>query len=229
MQYENLLIPSIIIVLIIIILGAFFYLIPGQPPEPGPGPIPPPPDDPLTEQELQEQAAEIIKTKNLEACQQIDDKLYKTVCTNNIALNLAKEKQDVSYCQELDDKLVSIANCERQVLFEKSLELENISVCDEAQTTEVKDECKDAFWLSLALKKEDVVVCENAGSEKDACSDNYLFRVGFEGDQTDFDCTKFVQEDVKRDCEFYQENNSNSCSEFESSLFVDYCFINNLS
>ena len=87
---------------------------------------------------LQEQVAEIIKTKDFSLCDEMKDKVYFTVCNNNIALNLAQERSDLSYCQKIDNTLVLIEECERQVIFKKSLLKENIEVCDETQNHKLK-------------------------------------------------------------------------------------------
>ena len=187
---------------------------------------------PLTAEEeikLQEKAAEIIKTGDFDKCQEIENQIYRTVCINNIALNLAQEKQDISYCQKLDDELVSIAGCERQVLFTKSQDKEDINVCNETKNSEIQKECQESFWPSLALNKKDINLCNNitVEQEKNSCRDNYLFKQEFTKSESDFDCQRFYSQQVKSDCQIYKENILNkksiACNIFESDLFLNYC------
>lgn len=182
--------------------------------------------------ELQKKAAEIIKTNDFNKCQEIKNELYNTVCVNNIALNLAEEKQDISYCQKLDNKLVSIAGCERQVLLKKSQDKKDIDVCNETKNSEIQKECKDNFWPLLALKKKDINLCENITTEqeKNSCYDNYLFQEEFVKSEKSFDCGKFYAQQVKADCEIYKESILNKkpadCNSFKSDLFFNYCLFN---
>jgi len=226
----------LIVVIALSIVFVYFFQEPLPPdprPSPGPSPSPLPGLKPLTpeeELELQKRAAEIIKTKNFDSCTEIENELYRTVCINNIALNLAEETQDISYCQRLDDKLVSVANCERNVLLEKSLDKEDIGICDETSNSEVQKVCQDVFWQSLALEKGDSSVCEGAGEEEErnACFDIYLFNQEFLESEADFDCQKFYSQDVKEDCESFKEMLSTdemNCGTLASSLFLDRCFL----
>lgn len=190
--------------------------------------------EPRNEIKLQEQTAEIIKTKDFGQCEKIDDELYKTVCRNNISLNLAQETQDISYCQKIDNKLISIEDCERQVIFQKSLDKEDINVCKETQNQELQKQCQDAFWPSLALKNSDVNLCNNAlaEQEKNFCRDNYLFQKEFIQNTAQFNCQKFTDEQVKADCKIYKESLGKQahivCTDLKSNLFSNYCFLNNL-
>lgn len=192
--------------------------------------------EPKTELQLQEQAGEIIKMKDFKRCDEIKDETYKTVCINNIALNLAQEKQDISYCQKIDDKLIPIKDCERQVIFTKSLEKEDINICKETQNQEIQKQCQDSFWPSLALAKNDVNLCNNAlaEQEKSFCRDNYLFQKEFVQDAKVFVCEKFNDIQVGEDCKNFKENigepkTPELCANLKSNLFLNYCLMNNLT
>lgn len=186
---------------------------------------------PLTPEEeikLQEKAAEIIKTNDFDKCQEIENQLYRTVCINNIALNLAEETQDISYCQRLDDELVSISNCEKQVLLKKSLDKEDINVCDETKNSEIQKECKENFWLFLAREKKDIKLCDNITieQEKNSCYDYYLFQEEFIKSESNFDCQRFYSQQVKLDCQICREMILNkkpiTFDSFKSDLFLNY-------
>lgn len=185
---------------------------------------------PKSESDLQEQMAEIVKSENFDRCQEIEDKTYQTACINNIALNLANEKQDLSFCQKLDDKLVSIETCEREIIFSKSIDKEDISVCGETKNSQLKKECEDSFWPSLALKKGDIRLCDNISDEsaKENCSNQYLAKKEFSGNVSAFDCNKFQGEEIRQDCNMMKENTGEDtkiCSEMKSDFFKNYCLM----
>ena len=185
----------------------------------------------LPEQEIQEKVGEIIASKDFSGCEAVQSELYKKVCINNIALDLSQENMDVSYCQKIDNELVSRDDCERQVVFSKSVERESIDICDEAQNEEVKNQCKDAYYIALSLKKNDRDICGRVTDEdkKTQCLDEYVFRKEFLGNEQIFDCTRFHSQYVKNDCAMYRvENNENTdaCREYSSSIFFRFCMIN---
>jgi len=181
--------------------------------------------------EIQDQVSEIIKTNDFDKCVEVQNEIYRTACVNNIALNLAQEKQDISYCQKIDDKLMSIASCETRVLFKKSLDQEHISICNETANKEIQQQCKDRFWPLLAVKKENIDLCQNVfiDDDKAVCVDNYIFQKEFISNENDFDCTEFDTQQSKSDCKIYKEkalnNTLNDCYIFESDLFINYCFL----
>ncbi len=191
-----------------------------------------------TELQLQEQAGEIIKTKDFKRCDEIKDETYQIVCVNNIALNLAEETQDISYCQKIDNTLVSIEGCERQVIFKKSLGDEDIGVCGETQNQKIQKECQDGFWLKLALKKDNATLCNNHQAEQEInyCRDSYVFQKEFIQNLTNFSCEKFADKQVEADCIVYKKNldkntdrtGSMICRSLKSDLFLNYCLLNNL-
>lgn len=96
----------------------------------------------------QEQTAAIVKTEDFDKCGQLTDELYKIICVNNIALNLAKETQDVSYCQKLDDKLIRRGDCERQIVFNKALEKNDIKICEQITEKDKADICYNNFLIA---------------------------------------------------------------------------------
>lgn len=177
----------------------------------------------------QEQADEIIKTNDFNKCDEIEDELYRKVCVNNIALNLANEKQDISYCEKLDNELVPIADCESRVIYAKAMDKEDISVCEETENQELRKSCENSFWLSYAIKKEDISICGNktGEAEKNACHNSYLLQKEFIADMADFDCGKFKGSSEKSDCAVFKENLSanraSSCADLNSELFKNFC------
>jgi hypothetical protein len=184
---------------------------------------------------LQEQVGEIIKFNDFGKCDEVKDEYYKRVCINNIAFNLAKEKQDISYCQKLDNKLLYTEDCERQILLPKAIDKEDIKVCSETRNKGIKQNCEQDFWTFLAIKKENINLCNNYLNyeEKIFCYDQYIFEKEFaykKNNIKDFDCSKFQNKDIENDCKLYKENldkrRPNFCYQLKSNLFVGYCMRN---
>lgn len=198
------------------------------------------------ELKLQEQVGDIIKTKDLGQCDGIENEMYKKVCINNIALNLAQETQDISYCQKLDNELVPIRDCESRVVFAKSLEREDIAVCQETKDQELQKQCQDSFYSQLALKKEDINICSQAPSEEQAnlCYNSFLITRDFTKDSKNFNCTLLKGLDTQEDCQKMKEllakepielagipgmprmANFKSCSQLKTTVFSSYCLSN---
>lgn len=180
------------------------------------------------ELQLQNQISEIIETKNFERCDEVDDEMYKNVCVNNIVLNLALETLDISYCYKLDDQLMSVASCERELVMKKSLDKEDINVCDEATNEEPRKRCRDLFWFNLALKKNDIKICDNyqIGKDRNYCYDEYLFQKEFLGNTEKFNCDLFQGSQTRTDCGIFQANQNDligACRKMKSGLFINYC------
>lgn len=180
------------------------------------------------EQKLQERVSVIIASRDLNRCNEIKDETYRKVCVNNIALNLAQEKQDASYCQKVDGSLISLSQCESEVIPEKALNEKDIKVCDEATSSEITSVCQKDFWSRLAAKEENIKECDNltAGAERNRCYDMYFLAAEFiTGKSTD--CNQFASEQAKKDCELYKvifENNKiQDCPKLKTDFFQLLC------
>jgi len=83
----------------------------------------------------------------------------------------------------------------------------------------------------LAIKKENIDLCDNVLAEDDKvlCVDNYIFEQEFTKNENNFDCKKFHSQQSKSDCQIYKEKASsdelNNCYIFESDLFINYCLL----
>lgn len=180
-----------------------------------------------TELQLQQQVADIVATKDFSQCSKVSDALYKVVCVNNIALNLAQETQDLSYCQKIDNNLVPISDCERQIIFTKSVTKGDVSVCGETNDATIKEECITGFWQERAFKEGNITLCENIIGEfhKNYCYDNYLFNKNYLGNMSGFDCRLFKDAQTKEDCLNYKKISSqgNMCEGLNSMLFSNHC------
>lgn len=189
---------------------------------------------PLTvEQELalQEQAEDIIETGNIEGCEQIDNEMYRSVCRNNIALGLAQKTLDIKECRNIDNSLVSRDECERQVVLKKSVEDEDISVCDQATSNSLKNECKNSYYLQLALKNNDSSICNFASDsiQQNMCKDTFMFQTDFTKNANIFDCEEFSGDNFKNDCKNMKDIivkgiiNPSACISFNTHSFAQLC------
>ena len=134
--------------------------------------------DPLSDKDkyaYQEQLAKVIAKRDFAGCGRITDALYKTVCVNNIALKLAEETKDISYCQRIDGKLIPVQECEREIIFSQSIEKEDAEICGQTKDQELERRCRDNFYLQLSIKKNDITVCGQAvQDQQEFCHDNFL-------------------------------------------------------
>lgn len=197
---------------------------------------------PEKEIEFQKQAGEIIKTKDFSSCNAIKNEMYQSVCVNNIALNLAQETKDISYCLKLDNKLVPIAECERQIVSQLSLEKEDKAICQTATDETVAKGCEEFYLFGLANKKQDPDICDQDPdkTKADQCWNAYhvqktLSPQGLSGAGTapSLGCSILRGADAKADCvlisEAKKDNNPQklemSCQNLKTQLFFRICFI----
>ena len=182
-----------------------------------------------TEAQLQQEMANIIKTKDMDRCLQIQDAIYKTACVNNIAQNLAKETGNISYCQKIDGKLMPRKDCEQTVVLKKSIDREDINICQETTNETVQQACKSNFWFLMANKKNDISWCQQADSEfnKIACHDAFLFNNQFMVDKSSFNCDTFQDLKIKSDCKIFQKYSANDsrkmCLLLQTDRFKNFC------
>ncbi|OHA84612.1 MAG: hypothetical protein A2408_03115 [Candidatus Yonathbacteria bacterium RIFOXYC1_FULL_52_10] len=180
---------------------------------------------------LQNEVSALVEQGQIDSCDQIKDTMYRTVCRNNIALNKAQETLDVSNCALLDDVLVPRVDCERSVVNAKALRDESVSVCDEMVVEEEKTACKDNFYLSLALKKNDQTLCDQAPEEKQSsCRDEFSFATVMSGGLATTQCDLFDDQKMEKDCNVLQGSLDSQasltqefCSEFATEVFQKHC------
>ncbi len=159
--------------------------------------------------EQEQSVAGLIRAGDITKCDDISYKAadgiaYKTVCINNIALKKALENGDYEWCKKLDDKLFSIADCNRQVVFAKLQKENNLSVCDSAPSPELKDQCIMGYWNQKAVSANDEVICKNItdAQASGACKDNVLIEQLIKKPSS-VQCTQF-SEGLKNDCEQFK-------------------------
>lgn len=181
-----------------------------------------------------EQLARIIKTKNLDSCNQIMDDEQEKICVNNVALALAQEKLDVSYCQKLDGASVSIADCEKRIILSKAIKEEKADACNSAPEDH-RRQCRISFYHQLAIKKDNAMACDGLDSIDlvNSCKDNFEVMKNFYRDPSGFNCGVLKMETYKADCsrvksmlnspEIITEESSGNCTEIKTAAFFEFC------
>lgn len=158
------------------------------------------------ELDLQKQAADAIKTKDFSACRAIKNEMYRVVCVNNIAINLAQETGDISYCSKIDGKLVPVSECESSAIMKLSAGKEDITICSQASEETTRTACQSAFYSSLAQKKNDPSVCDQNPDKiaAAACYNGFILSGFLSSGLSDAEaltCESFRGEDTRKDCE----------------------------
>lgn len=162
--------------------------------------------DVATELKLQEQVAPLITAGDMDACNQVQDDMYKKVCINNIALKKANDTKDISYCQYLDDKLITRESCERQITLQKSVEREDMSICSETKNETLQKQCENAYYFGLAQKKQNPSICDKDADSVRAnqCWNIYhaqkLMMPSDNSTRQSVDCSLLRGKDEQKDC-----------------------------
>jgi len=175
----------------------------------------------------EQKVASLIRAGDFDACDKVSYKAadgiaYKTVCANNIALQKAVAELKYDWCAKLDDKLFSITDCKRQVMFQK-LEKENtLSVCEGAPSRELKNQCTAGYWTKNAVEKNDGNLCTNieetqaSASCKDSVSIAALIK-----DPKNMTCDNFSA-GLKNDCEQFKEAKKDPTKNFLACRTILY-------
>ncbi len=191
------------------------------------------------ELKLQDEVETLIKAGDMNACSQIQNDMYKKVCINNIALNKARETNDISYCQYLDNQLIPRIDCERQILIPKSISEEDKTICSETKDVTLKQQCENSFLLGLAQKMNDPKVCDqNADNvNADQCWNGYYASLSLSQlmskKQSTLECGTFRGVDAKADCGLItsamKTNNPlklvESCQNQKTYTFFEFCMM----
>lgn len=190
----------------------------------------------FNESDLQEQLSEVVGNKTFAKCDEIKDDFYKKVCVNNVAVELAKENLDLSYCEKVDGELISESYCQEQVLLLKFEKEETGDFCKELQDASEQENCFINFYNRLALQKDNADICQNIADTKQAelCHDNYIVSKIFTQNQGKIDCSLLKNNDAKSDCENIKLNILSSdptlppkmnekCLLLKTRIFTPYC------
>ncbi|MEK7193272.1 MAG: hypothetical protein AAB652_00610 [Patescibacteria group bacterium] len=157
---------------------------------------------------------------------------YETVCRNNVAYQLALKTLDPKYCKGLDNKLVSVEQCESEILLKKINTGADIAVCGGASVQGAEIYCRDVYRLREAIQKGDEALCdtiEDIGSRA-PCRE----RVAIEGlvkNPSGADCSRFSGS-LTRDCRNFKNalngGDRNACTIITNDRLRSEC-INSFS
>jgi len=167
--------------------------------------------------------AAIVQGGNFEACGRIDYTNengvdYRSVCVNNVALKKAQETLDISWCEKLDDRSLSRAECRKSVIYKKLLEERKIEVCELFTEEEERNICRDAYWQAEAAYAGDARLCEKVSGgaeEKTACRDEVALRRLAAGER--IQCSA-LSVGLVSDCETFTEARDTSDAEKRADL-----------
>jgi hypothetical protein len=160
-------------------------------------------------------AAAIIKSGDAAQCASVNSVAngvnYEVVCRNNIAWNAAQANLDVNACTGLDNKFMSIADCQNSVIAGLMAKEKTLTVCDQF-TGALKNSCINDYWFMMARGSGDPSFCKNLiSSSSDAflsCEYNILLSPTSVGTTTP-NCSFFTGS-AKTDCVSYLKNNCQS-------------------
>lgn len=151
-----------IIVIVVIVIAAIAAIL--HPKEGSPAP---------SGQAVQAAAQAIIQSGDVSQCASVnavvDGANYETVCKNNIAWNDAVTNLDINACNGLDNRLMSIANCQNAVIAGLINKDKTLATCDQFTGT-LKDSCVTAYWVSVATSGQDPSLCGNIVSSSSRAS-----------------------------------------------------------
>jgi hypothetical protein len=190
---------------------------------------------PLTvEQELslQEQAGAIIDTGDIKACDQIDNDMYKSVCRNNIALELAQKNLDISQCKSIENETTR-ESCISEIASKNAIQNKSVEECLSIKNEVSRSQCTEQYYMNIgANKSEGNNRCDDIADAagKTLCQDTATLYSGFSSNPKNFDCSKFKSEDSVSDCNAYQQVTANQpgpvsafCGYFKTGLFKRFC------
>ncbi len=176
----------------------------------------------------EQNVAQLIRAGNFDACGKVDYKSvdgtdYKIICQNNIALNKANETSDLAWCEKLDDKFIKKDDCQRQVIYQKLGQNNDLVVCDSAPIA-IQAECRDSFWFKEAVQKNNIELCVKISSDsnRELCRDNF-YKEKLIQSPANFDCSVF-SDFSKSDCENFQKVKTGKISINNISVVCDQLF-----
>lgn len=164
-------------------------------------PMPTPPG--LTNQEVMDKTASLIKAGDINACDSVDKMVngvnYRTVCRDNILEEQAKKNLDFSACDKTSNSSAVKDACKRNIIGLILKKEGKISACGSVPEEFIQT-CKNIYWSNLALEQKNPKPCDNLlpAAAVYSCQSNlmdYLFK---RGDKVD--CSIFTDKKVKLEC-----------------------------
>lgn len=121
---------------------------------------------PARQKTAADKVGDAIATKDLASCDAFkgvpatDGADYYVICRNNIALTLAQEKHDPSYCDDLDGTLMSVSDCKRNVTV-NSATGGDLSACSAIASSTMQTACVTTYWAGQATRAKDPTLCSH--------------------------------------------------------------------
>lgn len=165
------------------------------------------PSGAITDEDVIEEAASIIKSGDYSKCdsvsRDVDGINYRTVCRNNIFSKIALESLDFTACDKLDNVLKSISDCKKIVLNMLIKKEGALSACEKVPS-DMNSFCSDVYWNFTAVNKLDPRLCAGISSAAgiSKCQKN-LLSISITEDK-DIDCSLFTENSVKSECAAYK-------------------------
>jgi hypothetical protein len=161
---------------------------------------------------LPEETQTIIQSGDAAKCEAVnavsDGVNYETVCRNNIAWNTAQANLDIHACDGLDNKLMSVADCQRSVVGKLIAKDTSLAVCDQF-VSDIKNFCVNNYWSMLAVAQHDPSLCQHLNSSSSqasaSCEENVLLASISSATSTP-ECSVFTGA-AETDCTNYTQSN----------------------
>jgi hypothetical protein len=180
-----------------------------------------------SDQAFRDDVAAIIKSGDLAACDSanriLDGVNYRTVCRNNIFWNEAQSNLDFTACEGLDDRLMSVKDCETSVMVGLLRKEKSLSVCNTVPDA-LKAACPSAYWSLAAVDQDNVTLCRNLPSSTEPnCERNFLISLSAAGASSSIalPCADFTEARLRSECGALQEKN---CAAIADPLLKAACF-----
>lgn len=128
----------------------------------------------LEQQEDNRQFQQVVETRDLDKCGSLQNQEMQNDCRAEIAMNLAIEKGDVTYCENINSENLKRVDCENAIKFDKVNKEQSVEACNEILDENVRQNCQFNFYNTKAIETKDAAVCENIVLQinKDLCREN---------------------------------------------------------
>ena len=150
----------------------------------------------------QAQISQIIQKGDPTACNQIGDVTIRDNCENTILINLARQKQDASYCGQMVAIGNQIADCELMVASDKADQATSPAACQGLTTDSEKNACLTEYYSSQAVESNDISLCSQiaATADQNDCRDNFYLWRQYVPNPKGFNCNKYINPQMKAGC-----------------------------
>lgn len=184
--------------------------------------------------EIQEKTFKAVQKNDLSACDSVEGRMvngvdYGVVCRNNIARAKALTEGNSAYCDLLDNKLMSKDVCVKEVLAQKVVKEQSLTVCDGAKTEDQKEVCTLAYWQAKAVEDNNIGLCAQNIKQTNlvsSCEREVFLDAASRGAAGSISCAS-LGSPVRENCEAFQIAVSNDFSS-DKCFFINDNFLRNL-